>query len=93
MFRLVLFAGGAAIEAAVTVPAAADDQQQQPAGAGSVDGYECYCCECCEPLTRPDPSMTDAEFDAWFTEAPSWETVCGECQDQPAAVDACAGSD
>ena len=75
------------------MPAAADDQQQQPAGAGSVDGYECYCCECCEPLTRPDPSMTDAEFDAWFTEAPSWETVCGECQDQPAAVDACAGSD
>ena len=44
------------------------------------EDYECYCCECGDALLRPDPAMTDAQFRAWFVEAPSTETCCEGCR-------------
>ena len=44
------------------------------------EDYECYCCECGAALLRPDPAMTDAQFRAWFVEAPSTETCCEGCR-------------
>ena len=46
-----------------------------------LDGYECYCSECADALEKPDPTMTDKEFEEWFEEAGGYDIMCEKCKE------------
>jgi hypothetical protein len=43
--------------------------------------YECYCSECGCNLEKPDPDMTDKEFEEWFCddETGGDDIICEKC--------------
>ena len=45
----------------------------------SAEPYECYCSECGNTLDKPDPNMTDEEFEEWFDEAGGTGIMCRPC--------------
>ena len=48
------------------------------------EAYECYCSECGGNLEKPDPDMTDKEFEEWFCddETGGDDIICGDCKKQ-----------
>ncbi len=46
-------------------------------------GYECYCSECADALEKPDPTMTDKEFEEWFCdeETGGYDIMCEKCKE------------
>jgi len=46
-----------------------------------LEGYECYCSECADALEKPDPTMTDKEFEEWFEEAGGYDIMCEKCKE------------
>jgi len=48
------------------------------------EGYECYCSECGENLEKPDPNMSNKEFERWFCEDETMgeDIMCKKCREK-----------